>query len=133
MDTTTGNATLRCYAEGYYPDDITVSLYTIQGTCVRLSGCDNAPFHDGTYRKVCDYACPREYVRGSVCHVLCLSSNVSIYASLDTSNETATRTGTSRIVAYIASVSCVSMVIVVSYWIRGGFVVDRLQYVTSQS
>lgn len=66
-----GNSTLRCYAEGYYPDynmDM-VWYYDDDPDTWFRSSCQHAPNSDGTYRLTCDYICNRSDIYRVTCRV----------------------------------------------------------------
>lgn len=64
------NSTLRCYAEGYYPDNVvTMFWYADQKTDIGVNDCQRGPLSDGKYRQVCKYTCHKKRIYNPICRV----------------------------------------------------------------
>lgn len=82
------NSTLRCYAEGYYPDYSMDMMwyYDNDPDAWFRSPCQHALNSDGTYRLTCDHACNRNDIHRFTCRVR--QGFVSIDAGLRPERET---------------------------------------------
>lgn len=79
------NVILRCHVEGFYPYNNAIPTWYDNNKTVRgiRPWCQRDQLYDGTYRLLCDYTCPSEFVYDATCRVECVSSNTLITRSLE--------------------------------------------------